>query len=275
MHRRNYYYLVAGMPDIVLEQSKLSVTLSEFKEELKVNLHPADYKLVELLFLEADNNNVLNIITQNVGKFDNSGRFSFDELEEEIKEPKNLPAYLKTFITSYKANLPIEAEMSWEDQLATLYYEYLFKVDNKFLRDWFELECNIRNILAGFTARRHKIPVENLLVGNNFINNAIRKSNAKDFGLLDEFIYMEKLMQINEYANLLERERAIDQLKWNYLDEQNTFRYFSIEVILAFIIKMKMVERWLKLDKKTGEEMFRKLVKDLENSYKFSKEFNV
>jgi len=275
MHRRNYYYLVAGMPDIVLDQSKISVTLSEFKEELKVNLHPADYKLVELLFLEADNRNVLNIISQNIGKFDNSGKFSFDELEEEIREPKNLPAYLKTFIISYKANTPIEAEMSWEDQLATLYYEYLFKADNKFLRDWFELECNIRNILAGFTARRHKIPVENLLVGNNFINTAIRKSNAKDFGLLDEFTYMEKLMQINEYANLLERERAIDQLKWNYLDEQNTFRYFSIEVILAFIIKMKMVERWLKLDKKTGEEMFQKLVKDLENSYKFSKEFNI
>ncbi len=275
MHKRNYYYLVAGMPDIVLDQSKISVTLSEFKEELKVNLHPADYKLVELLFLEADNRNVLNIISQNIGKFDNSGKFSFDELEEEIREPKNLPAYLKTFIISYKANAPIEAEMSWEDQLATLYYEYLFKADNKFLRDWFELECNIRNILAGFTARRHKIPVENLLVGNNFINTAIRKSNAKDFGLLDEFTYMEKLMQINEYANLLERERAIDQLKWNYLDEQNTFRYFSIEVILAFIIKMKMVERWLKLDKKTGEEMFQKLVKDLENSYKFSKEFNI
>jgi len=44
MHKRNYYYLVAGMPDIVLDQSKISVTLSEFKEELKVNLHPADYK---------------------------------------------------------------------------------------------------------------------------------------------------------------------------------------------------------------------------------------
>ncbi|NLN94772.1 MAG: DUF2764 family protein [Bacteroidales bacterium] len=275
MYRRNYYYLVAGMPDIVFEQSKLSVTLSEFKMELKANLHSTDYKLVELLFLEVDNNNVLNLLTQNIDKFDSSGKYSFYELEEEIKEPKILPSYLKTFITSFKTDQPIRAKMSWEDQLATLYYEYLFKTKNEFLRDWFELECNIRNILAGFTARRHKIPVEHLLVGDNYINNAIRKSNAADFGLQDEFFYIDKLIQINEYDNLLDRERAIDQLKWNYLDEQNTFRYFSIEVILAFVIKMKMVERWLKLDKKTGEEMFRKLIKDLENSYKFSKEFNI
>lgn len=275
MFSRNYYYLVAGLPDIILEQSKLTITLSDLKEELKMHLHPEDYLLVEKLFLPADNRNVLNMVLKNIVDFDDTGKYTFDELEEEIKEPEKLPSYLKTFINLFRSNQPLNAEMSWEDQLTALYFDYAANVENEFLRTWFAYERDIKNILTGLTARRHKLSVENLLIGNNYVTNAIRKSNARDFGLNAEFSFIEKLIQINENTNLLEREKAIDHLKWSTIDELNTFNYFTIEVVLGFVIKMTMVERWLKLDKKTGEEMFRRLVKDLENSYEFPKEFNV
>jgi len=275
MFSRNYYYLVAGLPDIILEQSKILVPLADFKAELKLHLHPDDYTLVETLFLPADNRNLLNMVLKSIVEFDNTGKYSFDELENEIKEPERLPQYLKTFIMHFKANQPVISEMSWEDQLTTLYFEHVLEVENDFLRTWFAFERDIKNILTGLSARRHKIPADNLLIGNYAVTNAIRKSNARDFGLNAEYQFVEKLIQVNENTNLLEREKAIDQLKWNTIDELNTFNYFSIEVILGFVIKLAMVERWLKLDKKTGEEMFRRLVKDLENSYEFPKEFNV
>lgn len=275
MFSRNYYYLVAGLPDINLEQNKLSVSIGDFKKELQDHLHPDDYKLVEKLFLPADNRNVLNMLLKIIKEFDDSGKYSFDQLEDEIKEPENLPEYLKTFIIHYKSNQPLITDMSWEDQLTTLYYDYATQVSNDFLRTWFEFERDIKNILSGLTARRHKIPVENLLIGSNTVTDAIRKSNARDFSLSAEFPFVEKIIQINENADLLMREKAIDQLRWNYIDELNTFNYFSVEVILGFVFKLNMVERWLKLDKKTGEEMFRRLLNDLENSYEFPKEFNI
>ena len=275
MFSRNYYYLVAGLPDINLEQNKLSVSVGDFQKELQAHLHPDDYQLVEKLFLTADNRNVLNMLLKNIQEFDDSGKYTFDELEDEIKEPENLPEYLKTFITHFKSNQPLITDMSWEDQLTTLYYDYATQVSNKFLRTWFEFERDLKNLLSGLTARRHKMPVENLLIGSNTVTDAIRKSNARDFSLSAEFPFVEKLIQINENADLLMREKAIDQLRWNYIDELNTFNYFSIEVILGFVFKLTMVERWLKLDKKTGEEMFRRLLNDLENSYEFPKEFNI
>jgi hypothetical protein len=275
MFSRNYYYLVAGLPDIILEQNKLSVTLEDFKQELQTHLHPTDYSLLEKLFLPADNRNVLNMLLKNIQNFDNSGKYTFDELEDEIKEPEILPEYIKTFISHFKSNQPVFTDMSWEEQLTSLYYEYASEASNDFLRTWFEFERDIKNILTGLTARRHKIPVENMLIGDNTVTNGIRKSNARDFGLSAEFPFVDKLIQINENSNLLEREKAIDQLKWNHIDDINTFNYFTIEVILGFVIKLGMVERWLKLDKKTGEEMFRRLLNDLENSYEFPKEFNV
>ncbi len=275
MFSRYYYYLVAGLPDIILEQSKLAVSLEDFKQELQVHLHPDDYQLLEKLFLPADNQNVLNMLLKNGKEFITSGRYTFDELEDEIKEPKTLPDYLITFILHFKSSQPVYAEMSWEDQLTTLYYEHTSKASNDFLRSWFEFERDVKNILTGLTARRHKIPVENLLIGDNLVTQGIRRSHARDFGLGAGFAFVDKLIQVSENSNLLEREKAIDQLRWAYIDELNTFNYFTVEFILGFVLKLGMVERWMKLDKKSGEEMFLRLLKDLENSYEFTKEFSV
>ena len=62
MLKRNYYYLIAGFPDILVDQKKLPYPLIELKQELKYHLHPDDYKLVEYLFLQYDNTNFLNIL---------------------------------------------------------------------------------------------------------------------------------------------------------------------------------------------------------------------
>jgi hypothetical protein len=43
----------------------------------------------------------------------------------------------------------------------------------------------------------------------------------------------------------------------------NMFNYFSIEVSYQLYDKIMMIERWLKLDPKTGEELFRRLLGDL------------
>jgi len=59
MLKRNYYYLVAGLPDILLDERKIHFTLTELKEELKFHLDPKDYQLVEYLLLHYDNINFL------------------------------------------------------------------------------------------------------------------------------------------------------------------------------------------------------------------------
>lgn len=274
MGSRNYYYLVAGLPDIIIEQSKIALTVADFKQELINHLHPDDIELVEMLFLQADNRNVLNILMKIVSDFDFSGRYNFDEIEEGIKEPEIFPEYLSLFVSNFKSGNPIDPEMSWENQLTTLYYDYVLKTRNSFLREWYLFELNLKNTLIALNGRRLKLRFDNQLIGSNIVVESIRKSNARDLGLANEFPLVEKLLQISEISNLLEREKAIDLLRWNYLDELNTFNYFTIEMILGYVIKLGIVERWMKLDKKTGEQMFKQFLVDLEKSYEFPKEFN-
>ena len=271
--KRNYYCLVAGLQDISIETHKLTFGQLAFKNELKTEVHPDDYKLVEKLFLPFDNKNILNVLTKSGKDFEEKGNFELSFLEEQIKETTDLPEYMSKFITSVKNGEKIFADMSDEDELTTLFYDEMLNQNNEFLRNWFEFDMNVRNIVAAFMGRKHNIKYENLIVGNTEVANVIRKSNARDFGLGGDLDYIEELSNITKDDDIQEREMFIDELKWNYLEDVTFFEYFTIEKILAFIIKLGIVERWLAIDKDHGKELFKKLLNELQESYKLPETF--
>ena len=57
-----YYYLVTGLPELSLEDNKLSYTVSDFKKEFYPQLSKEDQKLVDLYYLKFDNSNLLTLL---------------------------------------------------------------------------------------------------------------------------------------------------------------------------------------------------------------------
>ncbi len=272
--KRKYYYLVAGLQDITLDIHKLASGQLAFREELRAELHPKDFLLAEKLFLPFDNVNLLTLLEKKDGPFVERGNYSRERLEENIKEPSDLPGYMLRFITAFKDKDPLYPDMSPEDELATLFYDEVIENEhNEFLRAWFQFELNVTNIMAALIARKYKVPYGNHIIGTGEIAETIRKSHARDFGLGNELDYVEELTAISKKEDVREREQAIDELKWNYLDEETFFHYFTIEKILAFVIKLGMIERWLSIDKDHSNELFRKLLKELQSSYKLPETF--
>lgn len=164
---------------------------------------------------------------------------------------------------------------SWESILTEMYYEYVLETKNTFLKQWFEFNQNLNNILIGHNCRKYKLEAEKQLIGNNFVTSAIKKSNAKDFGLEVDLSYVSDIISHAEKENLLAREKGLDQLKWDKVEEITLFDYFSIEVVLAYIIKLDIAYRWLELDEKTGRELFSKIINDLKSGFEFPKEFAI
>ncbi|MEE4178671.1 MAG: DUF2764 family protein [Bacteroides sp.] len=271
--KRNYYYLVAGLQDLTIDIHKLQYSQQAFSEELKTGLHPEDYKLVQKLFLPHDNANLLNLLQKTGKPFNEKGNFSQIRLEDNIKEPHDLPGYIMEFITAFKNKDPLMPEMLPENELTTLFYDEKLKLDNAFLRDWFQFELNLRNIVTALLARKYDIPYEYQIIGTGETSNIIRKSHARDFGLGAELDYLEDLSNLVKNDNVQEREKSIDELRWSYLDEVTFFEYFTVEKILAFVIKLGIAERWLGIDKEYGNEMFKKLLKELQSSYELPETF--
>lgn len=269
-----YYYLVSGLPDISLDDGKLAYTVADFKAEMEATLSAKDQKLIDLFFLKYDNANLLACLKEADAPLDPRGRVTREEFEavykalkEEEKLPKNeaIPAYHVTFIQRYLAEEQSEqkgekAQVSWEDQLAALYYEAAMKAPNPFVAGWFELNLNINNVLTAITCRKYGFDKSLYIVGHNEIAEQIRTSNARDFGLSDAVEYLPELQRIAEETDLYARERKIDLLKWKWLEEQTFFKTFDLERVFAYLLQLEMIERWVNLDKARGEQTFRELV---------------
>ena len=275
MIRQNYYYLVAGLPDLSVEQGKLQYGTTEFREELKTGLSSSDYRLMELLFLSSDNHNLLSLLRKDNKPLLADGVYLPEFLAGEIKEPVTLKPYMKLFIESYRAETRLYPNLSEENELSTLWYDELLTVKNDFLREWFTFELNLKNVLLVLSARKNGLPYEHQIVGSNVVADIIRRSNARDLGLSAEWPWIEKVLAIAESEDIITREKAIDLLRWNTLDELNTFNYFTVEVLMAYYLKLGMIERWLRLDFATGEKLFRRLLGELQNRYEFPNEFSV
>lgn len=275
-----YYYLVAGLPDLSLGDSKLSYTVADFRTELYPFLTAADKKIIDLFYLKFDNANVLKLLKDKEASVDARGNYTASELLENmtvLKEggtlsDKDFPSYLSTFITEYFTSATDFATLP-EDRLAALYYAYGMQCGNRFVASWFEFQLTMKNMLIAFSARKHKMDVAPLIVGDTEVADALRTSNARDFGLNGEVDYLEQLMKISDTENLLEREKKTDALHWNWIEDATFFNHFSIERLFVFLLQLEIIERWFALDKETGSQRFRSIISSLKDNARIPEEF--
>ena len=275
-----YYYLVAGLPELTLEDSKLSYTVADFKAELYPDLSDEDKKLIDLFYLKFDNANVLKLLKDKDAAIDLRGNYSAEELVEFISSLKEgdeiadavFPSYLSTFIFEY-FNATAEDDFLYEDRLAALYYEYAMKCKNKFVSSWFAFNLTMNNILVALTARKFKMDIAPLIVGDTEVCEALRTSGARDFGLTGEVDFLDQLVKISETEELVEREKKIDQLRWNWMEEATFFNYFTVERLFDFLLQLEMIERWISLDKEKGNQLFRSIIATLKDEVQIPAEF--
>lgn len=271
--KRNYYYLVAGLQDVVLEMNKLLLNQYDFRELLKTHLHPSDYRLAEKLYLPYDNKNLLNRLQKSDQPFDELGNFNMEQLDDNIRESNSLPEYMARFIESFRNKEPLFPDMSPENELTTLFYQAMLEHDNKFLREWFTFDLTVKNLLTAMISRKYNLPYEHQIIGTDEISETIRKSNARDYGVGDEFEFVDTLADIAKGDDIQTREKAVDQLLWDYLDEVTFFEYFTVEKILAYTIKLGLAGRWLAIDKEHGKRMFEKILSELQAGYSLPETF--
>ena len=269
-----YYCLIAGLPNISLDDSKIPFSLSEFRNELDGILTDADKALIHLFFLKFDNQNLIAQLNLPDSDFDDKGSITFDEFQEfitvlkgEDRPPANkkIRAYFVDFVRLYLAAQEADEKtaVSWEDRLTTMYYNYAIECSNQFVSAWFELNLNINNVLTAITCRKYGMEKADYIIGNNETAENLRTSNARDFGLGNNMEYLPDVQRIAEETDLLSREKKIDVLKWQWLEENTFFKSFSVESVFAYVIRLEMIERWTTLDRTLGEKTFRELIGEM------------
>lgn len=250
LFKHQYYYFIAGLPDFTFDSTKLPFTVEEFRAMLDEELKSDDKRLLAKYFLRYDNENLLAYLKNKEADFNSMGSISRDEMQEAltlIKEDlplknKNIPAYHAEFMKQWLSEDAQSQNQLWEDLMSSLYMDYGMEVKNTLLSRWFELNLNIGNILAAIYARKYKLDVASVVVGNNSLAQVIREnSNARDFGVNQELEYFDTIQRFSEEPDIFERERKIDKFRWEWLEENTVFDYFNIEYIFAYFCKLQIL----------------------------------
>ena len=156
-----------------------------------------------------------------------------------------------------------------KDQIGLEFYKEALSHNIRFIRDFFEFDLSVRNQKVSYLNNAlGRDPQKDIL--------SLRDPDAEETGLEPEepeFKEAGRLQAILEGSDILSRERGIDDLYWDKIDELTLFDYLNFEKILGVVAKMMIIRRWLVLDEETGRAMFKKLVDEVRGTFK-GVEFN-
>ena len=138
-----------------------------------------------------------------------------------------------------------------EETLGKDFYAKAAESKNRFIREYFDFDARLRNMKVAYLAKR------------------LDKKGDDYFVDMPEadFEERQKIQEILENADFVQREQKMDELKWEKASDIARMDYFNMNAILAFLAKAKTVQRWAELDPVKGEEMFRKLVKEVRGTF--------
>ena len=183
------------------------------------------------------------------------GEKSLDEYFEQLRE-----------LLSAKDNetLSFIAKGFDKDQIGLDFYKEALSHRLGFVREFFQFDLDVRNQKVRYLNQAlGRAPEKDVL--------SLRDPEEEETGLEPEekeFKESARLQAILEGSDILSRERGIDDLYWDKIDELTLFDYLNFDKILGIMAKMMIIRRWLILDEQTGREMFKKLVDEVRGTFK-------
>lgn len=140
------------------------------------------------------------------------------------------------------------------EKLNAGFYRACLGSGSRFLREYFLFDLFLRNTKV------------------EFLNASLGRPEGKDVLLLEEledyeFEQKEEIVEILSGTDIIGREKGLDMAIWEHVEEVTTMDVFDMDAILGFIARLKIIDRWDKLDPETGAELFRRLIKEIRATY--------
>ncbi len=277
----NYYYLMAGLPEINLTDTKPGYDMNTLTEQLHDQLTKGDAKLMaDFFFLQRDCRNLVALLKNPDAEVELTGNYTMEQYHDLMTSAREMnfdvhryPSFMSQFARQWAFNKDVKGYFP-EDEILYQFYDFaLRKCRNKFVRRWYRLNMDVNNILTALLARRQGWNVGDYIMGEGEVQEQIRENSTKDFMTAIEMENTDELKRIVEEEDPVLKEKMIDTLKWQWLDEQTFMEPFSIETVFAYMCKLEMQHRWARLDVEKGKEHFERIIDNLRGEARVPEEY--
>ena len=140
---------------------------------------------------------------------------------------------------------------------------------NRFVKAWFQFNQDLNNVLVAQICRKHGFNPQQQIVGPGEVAEHLRThTSQKDFGLNEVMDDPQEVLGLISIEDLMAREKAMDALRFEWLQSRTEFDFFSAEMVFAYYLEALMLHRWSILTVEEGEKVFRQLVSEMKQGVK-------
>ncbi len=275
-----YHCLIAGLPELDLASRKAWTSPKDFRMQLEQDLHPEDLRLVKLLFLRLDNEHLVDFIEHGTFQRMEGSTYSLEDFQYQAAQfdailPGDdiLPPYMVDLLGQFAPPESNPDRVEVEKEVADLYFDHVMDQGNDFLKDYIQFEYNMANLLAYIEAGNHAADPWKFIAGETpFVQN-LREDGSVTLAASAGFEMYYEITCYAEMPELAEKEMKYDELRWKMIEEMVFFDEFTVNSVLAYLLKLLLIDRWARLEKGAGEEKLRGMVQEArETSRKKMKE---
>ena len=271
----SYYYLISGLPEVKLSDSKAKYDINEITQNILSNLSDKDVKLFNYFIYQNDNKNLVNAIALSKGLFSpysihlEPSIFSKEEIQK-YANLSNLPNYMVKFLEDNK-NTEWENIRHIENSLLSLYYKEMIQTGNAFIREYALFMRNLKNILAALNGKALGFSGDEIskeLIGDYPLIYALTKSSAADFGLGREIPYINSIIDTfnsSDKADPYNLENVECSLVNGFLDRLTSIKSFTTDNLFAYYINLTYAVSINGRNEEEGKKYLQTLVNSLKS----------
>jgi hypothetical protein len=254
-----YYYLIASLPNLNPDKPPRNLDFKKWHNFILRNLAESDRHILELLTVPERVKKLVQILHEKRKEPQVYPLvIEVPDLPVEFKKTNDLitllPPFLSDWLTENDYWLEEKPISDLERQLFSLFYHEISNSDNDFIKSYFRFLQDLKNIIAAINARTYDLPIKNQLIGESDINSSLTRSQTPDFGLGEQYPFIEQLQQYIDKSSLYDLEKYVNRLKWNRLEELTSLDFFENSNVFAYYLQLKISWRWLLLDQQEAEK---------------------
>jgi len=248
---RNYYFLANALPELLID-SKPVISYKAVMTMFNENLTTSDLEQVKTLRLYYDILNIQRLIEQE--SFDFRANLGSNQLKDSLLNYENLPSYVFEFFEAYSENSDRIANFS---KLMSFYFDEESK-KGSVLSDIIQFEKELRLTLIGYRAHRlgldlgHELRFEDQ--DDEIIRDLLNKKDHSGFDFGHKYARLSEMLQ-EALGNPLQEERVINTFRFNFYSNYQVGHPFSLHFLLAFVMKLMIVEDFEGHDSIRGEQI--------------------
>lgn len=259
----NYYYLIAGLPNISPEMDASKVDFDEIFDLIYRNLSKEDNKLLRYLIYPNDIHNLLAVLSQKYldwpeGQFKKPALFNREEIKGYKLNKGNFPDFINDFLAENEDRFAGMSMREMEDGLLDRFYNEVFGLENNFLTSYYSFHRGLKALIAAFHFNTYDFLSQPKIQDADRLLLQIGPDRSPAALVTKDHPYLDELIKVLSEDQPEKTECFIDKVQWDFLEEISE-RTFSPSDVFAYTVKLQILQRWLRIDPKKGNEYLEKL----------------